>query len=117
MAKRAPRSFPRKVYIFQKICKNILDNQSRLCYNNNRRRERKENIGDLCNGSTTDSDSVCEGSNPSSPAIKKDILMGVFFCTNDNEEGFEGSVVNDCRWQSEPTTAPTAVGQILHPQP
>ena len=28
-------------------------------------------IGELCNGSTTDSDSVCEGSNPSSPAKKK----------------------------------------------
>ena len=28
-------------------------------------------IGDLCNGSTTDSDSVCGGSNPSSPARKK----------------------------------------------
>ena len=28
-------------------------------------------IGELCNGSTTDSDSVCEGSNPSSPAKTK----------------------------------------------
>ena len=26
------------------------------------------NIGELCNGSTTDSDSVCWGSNPYSPA-------------------------------------------------
>ena len=34
--------------------------------------EQKANIGELCNGSTTDSDSVCEGSNPSSPAKTKD---------------------------------------------
>ena len=31
----------------------------------------KLNIGELCNGSTTDSDSVCWGSNPYSPAIKR----------------------------------------------
>ncbi len=29
------------------------------------------NIGELCNGSTTDSDSVCWGSNPYSPAKNK----------------------------------------------
>ena len=28
-------------------------------------------IGDLCNGSTPDSDSVCGGSNPSSPATPR----------------------------------------------
>ena len=28
-------------------------------------------LGGLCNGSTPDSDSVCEGSNPSPPATKK----------------------------------------------
>ena len=28
-------------------------------------------FGELCNGSTTDSDSVCWGSNPYSPATKK----------------------------------------------
>ena len=27
-------------------------------------------VGDLCNGSTADSDSVCRGSNPLSPAKK-----------------------------------------------
>ena len=30
--------------------------------------EQKANIGDLCNGSTADSDSVCLGSSPRSPA-------------------------------------------------
>jgi hypothetical protein len=30
----------------------------------------KRLIGEWCNGSTTDSDSVCLGSNPSSPAIQ-----------------------------------------------
>ena len=30
---------------------------------------REQNIGELCNGSTYDSDSYCLGSNPSSPAI------------------------------------------------
>ena len=29
----------------------------------------RQNIGELCNGSTYDSDSYCLGSNPSSPAI------------------------------------------------
>ena len=33
--------------------------------------KQKANIGELCNGSTTDSDSVCEGSNPSSAAKNK----------------------------------------------
>ncbi len=27
--------------------------------------------------------------------------------------GLEGSGVNDCQWQSEPTTAPPAGGQVL----
>ena len=39
----------------------------------------KPNIGDLCNGSTTDSDSVCEGSNPSSPARKNLIANAMRF--------------------------------------
>ena len=40
-------------------------------------------IEDLCNGSTPDSDSVCGGSNPSSPAKKKNLqsqlIAGFFF--------------------------------------
>ena len=37
-------------------------------------------LEEWCNGSTTDSDSVCWGSNPYSSANKKDItLCGVFF--------------------------------------
>ena len=32
----------------------------------------QHNIAGLCNGSTADSDSVCEGSNPSPDAIKSD---------------------------------------------
>ena len=34
----------------------------------------RENIAELCKGSTTDSDSVCLGSNPSSAASKKRLL-------------------------------------------
>ena len=30
-----------------------------------------QNFGELCNGSTTDSDSVCWGSNPYSPASRE----------------------------------------------
>ena len=42
-----------------------------------------EHVAELCNGSTTDSDSVCEGSNPSSatnievPEIRDFLLRGV----------------------------------------
>lgn len=32
-----------------------------------------KDIAELCNGSTADSDSVCEGSNPSSAATMKDL--------------------------------------------
>ena len=40
----------------------------------------KVNIGELCNGSTTDSDSVCWGSNPYSPAKIKALtfMVGAF---------------------------------------
>ena len=39
-----------------------------------------QNFGELCNGSTTDSDSVCWGSNPYSPArIDKFLLKLVDF--------------------------------------
>ena len=37
------------------------------------------NIGELCNGSTTDSDSVCWGSNPYSPANRAGFLTCPFF--------------------------------------
>ncbi len=49
---------------FEKIDKNLLDlfkNCDIICI-------AQLNIGELCNGSTTDSDSVCWGSNPYSPA-------------------------------------------------
>ena len=36
-------------------------------------------IGELCNGSTTDSDSVCWGSNPYPAAKKKSRTLGVTF--------------------------------------
>ena len=43
-------------------------------------------IGDLCNGSTPDSDSVCGGSNPSSPAksnpLQTQRLQGISFICN-----------------------------------
>ncbi len=42
------------------------------CYN----KFRFKNIGELCNGSTTDSDSVCWGSNPYSPGKTKDHPRG-----------------------------------------
>ena len=35
------------------------------------RRQELSDIAELCNGSTADSDSVCEGSNPSSAAISR----------------------------------------------
>ena len=36
-----------------------------------------QNFGELCNGSTTDSDSVCWGSNPYSPAkAPKPVVFG-----------------------------------------
>ena len=44
-----------------------VDSGFEICYN--RFRQRHKFIGELCNGSTYDSDSYCLGSNPSSPAI------------------------------------------------
>ena len=41
--------------------------------------------------------------------------MPVFFGLE--EAGLEGLVVNDCRWQSEPATAPAAAGQVPPPAP
>ena len=38
----------------------------------------KSNKAELCNGSTYDSDSYCLGSNPSSAANKKTLIVGVF---------------------------------------
>ena len=50
----------------------------------------KLNIAELCNGSTADSDSACEGSNPSSAAMKKALaIASAFFMAA--EEGFEPS--------------------------
>ena len=39
----------------------------------------KLNIAELCNGSTADSDSACEGSNPSSAAMKKALVIASAF--------------------------------------
>ena len=40
----------------------------------------KRSLAELCNGSTTDSDSVCWGSNPYSAATKQTaIFRGLFF--------------------------------------
>ena len=51
----------------------------------------KLNIGELCNGSTTDSDSVCWGSNPYSPAKKKqrELCFRCFFIFAQTSRGFE----------------------------
>ncbi len=46
-----------------------VDSGGRICYNTICRQD-TGSIGELCNGSTYDSDSYCLGSNPSSPAIR-----------------------------------------------
>ena len=48
--------------------KKSVDSGFEICYNDFRQRHKF--IGELCNGSTYDSDSYCLGSNPSSPAIR-----------------------------------------------
>ena len=52
-----------------------------------------------------------------SGAPKQKTPFWVFFCFADNLEGLEGSVLNDCRWQSEPTTASPAGEQVLSGAP
>ena len=50
-----------------------------------------KNIAGLCNGSTADSDSVCEGSSPSPAAKKASAIAGAFFndvCLTANDVGF-----------------------------
>ncbi len=42
-------------------------------------------IGELCNGSTTDSDSVCWGSNPYSPAIRAGFLTCPFLISKSHQ--------------------------------
>ena len=52
----------------------------------------KSNIGELCNGSTADSDSVCLGSNPCSPANnKRDTLVVSLLLLSENHNGFSPS--------------------------
>ncbi len=46
-------------------------------------------VGELCNGSTYDSDSYCLGSNPSSPAKTKPPEMVVFVMCQGFESLFE----------------------------
>ncbi len=48
-------------------CKKVLDKLQKLLYNTIRSVE-LHGIGEWCNGSTYDSDSYCQGSNPCSPA-------------------------------------------------
>ena len=72
-----PAPCPRSVrfvrfLIFSRFFIFSLDNQGKLCIINMRLRDKsetQESIAGLCKGSTPDSDSVCEGSNPS-PAAK-----------------------------------------------
>ena len=45
-------------------------------------------LGDLCNGSTPDSDSVCGGSNPSSPAKENSHLKRWLFSFGAERLGF-----------------------------
>ena len=59
----------------------IVDKTVFWCYNHH-----EKNIAELCKGSTADSDSVCEGSNPSSAAKSPSHKAWSFFffhnCTN-----------------------------------
>ena len=57
----------RPVHIFLQLRKKVLTNQSGSAIIIKHSRECLGSDGELCKGSTTDSDSVCEGSNPSSP--------------------------------------------------
>ena len=64
-----------------------------------RLRERRQ-IGDLCNGSTPDSDSVCGGSNPSSPAkitVTSFDVAVIFIWRDSNPERVSG-VKKTVRW-------------------
>ena len=71
-----------KRMFYQKIRKNRLtisveaDIIAPVLYGQNA--SRQADIAGLCKGSTTDSDSVCEGSNPS-PAAKSDLRKQVAF--------------------------------------
>ena len=74
--------------IFWKIVKNYIDKQKNICYNNEVVKRDGFDIEELCNGSTTDSDSVCWGSNPYSSAKQTTIQEGGRFCFC-NQMGFE----------------------------
>ena len=52
-----------------------------LCVRIIKRQSEKEYLAELCSGSTADSDSVCLGSNPYSPAKEKQTIIrwSVFF--------------------------------------
>ena len=64
---RAKKNF----LFFSVFLKKALDKTKFPCYNNSR----VKHIGELCNGSTTDSDSVCWGSNPYSPAKERQTII------------------------------------------
>ena len=59
------------------------------------------------------------GSSPLTQTKKRVISYDVarFYFIRICYSGLEGSVVNDCQWQSEPTTAPPAGGQVLSLRP
>ena len=70
---------------FQKNLKKGVDIWVLFAYNN----FRTKRIGELCNGSTYDSDSYCLGSNPSSPAIS---LHGQAVKTSPSQGEIRGSI-------------------------
>ena len=51
---------------------------------------------------------------PKNKDYRKVVLIFSFI---EEGRGLEGPEVNDCRWQSEPATAPAAAGQVLLPAP
>ena len=79
--------------IFIKIFKVFVDKTRVIAYNNIRWfTKQQKHIAELCKGSTTDSDSVCEGSNPSSATIVKPLetqVSGGFFNFSGNFEMLE----------------------------
>lgn len=76
--------FSKKTYFFSKYFGFSLDFSpitSIIVIVVKRKRQKQQNTAELCKGSTTDSDSVCEGSNPSSATIfepLKSLISAVF---------------------------------------
>ena len=86
MGSQPPGAFPGRLGPGRKNSKLPLDNFPRSAIIAFVPRGGHENLAGLCKGSTTDSDSVCEGSNPSPAAKKRStcIAGASFFGTRDS---------------------------------